>query len=118
MVITVDYRFKLMGVFNNKDINRFSQTQIKLAYSLACIIRSILYSEYYKHNKAPNTQHIIAQLNSEIMVTKGISSFCTGWINETLSKTDILLQKILVPPYPDFIRTIEQRVNDLLEDNY
>ena len=50
-------------------------------------------------------------------MTKGISLFCSNWINDTLSKTDILLQKIHVPNHPEFIRSIEQRVNDLLEDN-
>ena len=81
------------------------------------MIRSILFSEYYKRNNAPNTQHILALLKSEINVTKGISLFCSNWINDTLSETDILLQKINVPNHPDFIRSIEQRVNDLLEDN-
>ena len=50
-------------------------------------------------------------------MTKGISLFCSNWINDTLSKTDILLQKNHVPNHPEFIRSIEQRVNDLLEDN-
>ena len=45
MVITVDDRFKLLGVLNKKDLNRYSQTQIKVAFSLACVIRSILFSE-------------------------------------------------------------------------
>ena len=50
---------------NVKDKNKFSSTQQKVAYSLACAIRSVLYSEYYKQNENPNTLQIIAKLRGE-----------------------------------------------------
>jgi hypothetical protein len=117
MVLTLDDRFKLMGVLNKKDINKFSLTQVKVALSLACIIRSVLFSEYYKINSVPNTQQILCKLKSELTIMKGISSFYSKWLNNTLSKQEIILQKLQVPDHPPFIRTIEQRVNDLLSDN-
>ena len=43
--------------------------------------------------------------------------FFKNWINNTLSRTEILLQKIEVPNNPSFIRSIEQWVIDLLADN-
>jgi hypothetical protein len=41
--LTLDDRFKLMSVLNNKDTNRYSQMQIRVALSLACIIRLVLF---------------------------------------------------------------------------
>ena len=117
MVLTLDDRFKIMGVLNKNDLNMFSPTQVKVAMSLACIVRSILFSEYYKRNSFPNTQHILASLDFELNVLKEIGSFHCNWLNNSLSKSDLLLQRLHVPSHPNFIRTLEQRVNDLLADN-
>ena len=68
-------------------------------------------------NCHPNTQQILSNLNAELTVLKGIRDFHCRWINNSISKSDILLQYVYVPQHPLFIRTIEQRANDLLADN-
>ena len=85
--------------------------------SLACIIRSVLYSEYYKRNSYPNTQHILESLKSELAVLKEIGSFYSQWLNSSLSKPELLFYCLSVPQHPSFIRSIEQCVNDLPDDN-
>ena len=91
--------------------------EVKVAYSLACIIRSILFSEYYKCNGSPNTLYIIDKLRNEIAILKDIGSFYNNWINRSLSSADFLLLKMNVPKNPTFMHTIEQRAIDLLQDN-
>ena len=85
--------------------------------SLACIIRSVLYSEYYKRNSYPNTQQILASLNSELSALKEIGSFYSQWLNSSLSKPELLLHRLSFPQHPSFMRSVEQHVNDLLDDN-
>ena len=117
MVLTLDDRFKIMGILNKNNLNIFSSTQIKVAMSLACIVPSILFSEYYKWNSYPNTQQILTNLDFELTILKEIGPFYSNWFNNSISKADILLQCIHVPCHPTFIRILEQRVNDLLADN-
>ena len=91
MVLTLDDRFKIMGILNKSDLNIFSPTQIKVAMSLACIVCSIIFSEYYKQNSYPNTQQILANLDFKLTILKEISAFYSNWLNNSTSKTDILL---------------------------
>ena len=106
MNITLNDRFKLLGVLNNNDQNKFSKSQLHVIYSLAYIIRSVIYSEYYKCNSSSNTEYIIDKLKSELDVLKAKSSFFSDWINRSLSRTHILLQKISVPNNPNYIRSV------------
>ena len=67
MLITVDDRFKVFGLFNKADKNRgYSKAQKVVALSLACLIRSILYAEYYRCNETPNSSAILINLQQEI----------------------------------------------------
>ena len=85
-----------------KHVHCFSNDtpKVKVAYSLACIIRSILFSEYYKCNGSPNTLYIIDKLRNEIAILKDIGSFYNNWINRSLSSADFLLLKMNVPKPP------------------
>ena len=117
MCIIPDDRFKILGIFKKSEVDKYSDSQVRVAYSLACTIRSILFSEYYKHNSSPNTLAILEKLKNELSILKDIGSYYQKWLNRSLSKVDILLLKIDVPKHPSFIRNIEQRVIDLLRDN-
>ena len=117
MCIIPDDRFKILGVLKKSDIDQYSKTQVKVAYSLACLIRSILFSEYYKRNGSPNTSYILDRLSNELSILKDIGSFYFNWIHQSLSSTDILMLKIKVPSHPPYMRSVEQRVMDLLQDN-
>ena len=68
-------RFKLLGVLKKSDIEKYSKTQVKVAYSLACLIRSILFSEYYKCNGSPHTSYTLYRLRNELSILKDIGSF-------------------------------------------
>ena len=81
MCIIPDDRFKILGVLKKSDIEKYSKTQVKVAYSLACIIRSILFSEYYKHNGSPNTLYILEKLQCELSILKDIGSFFSKWFD-------------------------------------
>ena len=117
MCIIPDDRFKILGVLKKSDIEKYSTTQVKVAFSLACIIHFILFSEYYKCNGSPNTYYILEKLWNELSILKDIGSFYNNWINRALSSSDILLLKIHIPSHPSFMRTVEQRAIDLLHDN-
>ena len=72
MCIIPGNRFKILGVLNKSDIEKYSKTQVMVAYSLACIIRYILFSEYCKHNGSPNTLYILDKLRNELAILKDI----------------------------------------------
>ena len=63
MIINMDDRLKIMGVMNSPDLDKYSKTQHAAAHSLACIIRSVLYSEYYARNVSPNMNIILDTIN-------------------------------------------------------
>ena len=118
MSLNLDDRFKVLGVFNKADAKKpFSKPQRVVAYSLACIIRALLYTEYYKQNESPNSSLILMKLQHEIDTLKARNIFFKKWLNNTLSHADLLFQKIRVPDDISYIRTIEQRTMDLLNDN-
>ena len=97
--------------------DKYSKSQIRVALLLACIIRSIIFSEYYKRNSSPNTLFILDKFIDELSILKDIGSYYHNWLNRSLSHIDLLILKLHVPKHPNFIRTIEQHVIDLLCDN-
>ena len=97
--------------------DKYSKSQVRVALSLDCIIISIIFSEHYKHNSSPNTLFILDRFIDELSILKDIGSYYHNWLNRSLSHIDLLILKLHVPKHPNFIRTIEQRVIDLLRDN-
>ena len=109
MNLTLDDCFKILGVINIADKNKsFSKAQKTVALSLACLIGSILYTEYYRRNPSPNTQVILNKLQHELNTLKAKNAFMKNWLNNTLSKSDIIFQKIRVPTDFSYIRSLEQ----------
>ena len=118
MVITLDDRFKILGVFNSAGSKKpFTKSQKSVTYSLACIIRSILYTEYYRRDLSPNTNVILKKLQQELSTLKAKNAYFKSWLNNSLSNSDIPFQKFKVPTDFSYMRTLEQRVLDLLRDN-
>ena len=97
MYIIPDDRFKVLGILKNSDSDKYSKSQIRVALSLACIIRSIIFSEYYKHNSSPNTLFILDRLIDELSILKDIGSYYHNWLNRSLFHVDLLLLKLHVP---------------------
>ena len=109
MILMLDDRFKVLGVLNGVDKKKsFSKAQKTVVYSLVCLIRSILYFEYYKRNPAPNTEYILHRLHDELEILKAKNAAFKNWINDALSKSDILLQKIEIPSNVSYIKSVEQ----------
>ena len=73
-----------------KNINIYSQTQIKDTTSLAFIIRSILLDWVLQEKQLSNNQQILIKLNAEIVALRGIGSLYSGWINKYHSKSDMV----------------------------
>jgi hypothetical protein len=57
------------------------------------------FSEYYKIRSVPNTQHILSKHTSELIIWKGICFFYSKWLNNSLSKPKILVQRLHVPEH-------------------